>query len=111
MRGKRSASASFLAGVPGAGRAGFRNAIALDQFAASHIGAQKQFPGLDLRVALYLQHEAKLEALRRQRHSAAARAIAEHAVIQAQRDQKAGYDWDSSFDTLQQQHQAIISRL
>lgn len=68
-------------------------------------------PGLDLRVALYLQHEVKLETLRRQRHSAAARAIAEHAVIQAQRDQKAGYDWDSSFDTLQQQHQAIISRL
>lgn len=48
MRGKRSASASFLAGVPGAGRAGFRNAIALDQFAASHIGAQKQFTGLGL---------------------------------------------------------------
>jgi len=25
-------------------------------------------PGLDLRVALYLQHEAKLDVLRRQRH-------------------------------------------
>ena len=68
-------------------------------------------PGLDLRVTLYLQHEAKLEALRRQRHSAEARAIAERAVIQAQRDQKAGFDWDSSFATLKEQHQAIISKL
>ena len=38
------ASASFLTGVPGAGRPGFRNAISLDQFAASHIGAQTRFP-------------------------------------------------------------------
>lgn len=68
-------------------------------------------PGLNLRVALYLQHEAKLEILRRQRHSAEARAIAERAVIQAQRDQAAGFEWDSSFDTLKQQHQAIISKL
>ena len=51
------------------------------------------------------------ETLRRQRHSAEARAIAERAVLQAQRDQKAGFDWDSSFDTLKQQHQAITSKL
>ena len=42
------ASASFLTGVPGAGRPGFRNAISLDQFAASHIGARTRHPSLAL---------------------------------------------------------------
>ncbi len=42
------ASASFLTGVPGAGRPGFRNAISLDQFAADHIGNQTRFPSLAL---------------------------------------------------------------
>jgi len=42
------ASASFLTGVPGAGRPGFRNAISLDQFAADHIGDQTRFPSLAL---------------------------------------------------------------
>lgn len=42
------ASASFLTGVPGAGRPGFRNKISLDQFAASHIGSQTRFPSLAL---------------------------------------------------------------
>lgn len=42
------ASASFLTGVPGAGRAGFRNAISLDQFAAGQIGSQTRFPSLCL---------------------------------------------------------------
>lgn len=42
------ASASFLTGVPGAGRPGFRNAISLDQFAADHIGSQTRFPSLAL---------------------------------------------------------------
>ena len=42
------ASASFLTGVPGAGRPGFRNAISLDQFAAEHIGAKTRFPSLAL---------------------------------------------------------------
>ena len=42
------ASASFLTGVPGAGRPGFRNGISLDQFAASHIGAETRFPSLAL---------------------------------------------------------------
>ena len=68
-------------------------------------------PDLDLRVALYLRHEALLEALRRQRHSAEARAIAERAVRQAQQDQAAGFDWDASFATLRQQHQAITAKL
>ncbi len=68
-------------------------------------------PGLDIRVALYLRHEAQLEALRRKRHSAEARAIAERAVLQEQRDQAAGFDWVGSFETLKQQHQAITSRL
>src|SRR5204862_2674528 len=42
------ASASFLTGIPGAGRPGFRNAISLDQFAAEHIGGQTRFPSLTL---------------------------------------------------------------
>lgn len=42
------ASVSFLTGVPGAGRPGFRNAISLDQFAADHIGSQTRFPSLAL---------------------------------------------------------------
>lgn len=42
------ASASFLTGVPGAGRPGFQNAISLDQFAAEHIGGRTRFPSLTL---------------------------------------------------------------
>ena len=42
------ASASFLTGVQGAGRPGFRNAISLDQLAAEHIGGQTRFPSLAL---------------------------------------------------------------
>jgi hypothetical protein len=42
------ASVSFLTGVPGAGRPGFRNAISMDQFAAEHIGGQTRFPSLAL---------------------------------------------------------------
>ena len=42
------ASASFLTGVPGAGRPGFRNAISLDQLAAEHIGTQTRFSSLAL---------------------------------------------------------------
>ena len=42
------ATASFLTGVPGAGRPGFRNAISIDQFAADDIGGQTRFPTLTL---------------------------------------------------------------
>lgn len=42
------ATASFLTGMPGAGRPGFRNAISVDQFAAEHIGNQTRFPSLAL---------------------------------------------------------------
>jgi hypothetical protein len=42
------ATASFLTGMPGAGRPGFRNAISIDQFAADHIGGQTRFPTLTL---------------------------------------------------------------
>ena len=42
------ASASFLTGVPGAGRPGFRNAISVDQLAAEKIGHQTRFPSLTL---------------------------------------------------------------
>ena len=42
------ASASFLTGIPGAGRPSFRNAISVDQLAAEHIGGQTRFPSLSL---------------------------------------------------------------
>ncbi len=42
------ASASFLTGVPGAGRPGFRNAISLDQLAAEQLGTQTRFRSLVL---------------------------------------------------------------
>src|SRR5262249_30318693 len=42
------ASASFLTGVQGAGRPGFKNAISLDQLAAEHIGGRTRFPSLAL---------------------------------------------------------------
>lgn len=42
------ASASFLTGVQGAGRPGFRNGISLDQFAAERIGGRTRFPSLAL---------------------------------------------------------------
>lgn len=42
------ATASFLTGMPGAGKPGFRNAISLDQFAAEQIGGQTRFPSLSL---------------------------------------------------------------
>jgi len=42
------ATASFLTGVPGAGRPGFRNAISVDQLAADKIGERTRFPSLTL---------------------------------------------------------------
>src|SRR5215208_5091191 len=42
------ASASFLTGVPGAGRPGFRNAISLDQLAAEKLGGRTRFASLAL---------------------------------------------------------------
>jgi hypothetical protein len=42
------ASASFLTGIPGAGRPGFRNAISIDQLAAEHIGGRTRFPSLSM---------------------------------------------------------------
>ena len=42
------ATASFLTGVPGAGRPGFRNAISVDQLAAGHLGERTRFPSLTL---------------------------------------------------------------
>ena len=68
-------------------------------------------PGLSTRVALYLRHEAQLEKVRQQRHSAEARAIAERAVRQAERDQAAGFDWETSFAELQQRQQDITAKL
>ena len=66
---------------------------------------------LDLRVALYLRHEARLEAIRRQRHSPQAREIVAEAVRQAEADKAAGFDPDESFAQLRQAHQDITTRL
>jgi len=66
---------------------------------------------LSLRVALYLRHEAQLEAVRRQRHSAQAREIAAEAVRQAEIDKAAGIDRDESFAQLRPAHQNITARL
>jgi hypothetical protein len=42
------ATASFLTGVPGAGRPGFRNSISVDQLAAEQVGEQTRIPSLTL---------------------------------------------------------------
>ena len=66
---------------------------------------------LDLRVALYPRHEARLEMIRRQRHSAQAREIAAEAVRKAETDKAAGFDWDDSFAQLRHALQDITARL
>lgn len=68
-------------------------------------------PDLSLRVAGFLRHEVRLEGLRRERHSVEARALVQRAVQQAQADQAAGFDWDTSFQELRQQHDSITERL
>ena len=68
-------------------------------------------PGLDQRVAMFLRHEAQLEAVRKQRHSAQARGIVQRALQQAEADQAAGFDWDASFEELQKRHQDITAKL
>ncbi len=66
---------------------------------------------LDLRVALYLRHEAQMEAVRRQRYSPQAREIVAEAVRQAEADKAAGFNWDDSFAQLRQAQQDITARL
>lgn len=66
---------------------------------------------LDFRVALYLRHEARLETIRRQRHSPQAREIVAEAVRHAEADKAAGFDWDESFAQLRQTQQDITARL
>jgi hypothetical protein len=66
---------------------------------------------LDLRVSLFLRHEARMEAVRRQRHSPQAREIVAEAVRQAESDKAAGFDWDESFAQLRQAQQDITARL
>jgi hypothetical protein len=66
---------------------------------------------LNLRVALYLRHEAQLEALRRQRHSAQAREIVAAAVSKAEAEKVAGVDLEKSFTELRCVHGTIVERL
>src|SRR5262249_23024264 len=48
ISGGHQAIAGFLTGVPGAGQAGIRNGISVDQFAAEFIGAETRFSSLAL---------------------------------------------------------------
>ena len=66
---------------------------------------------LSLRVALYLRHEAQMEAVRRERHSSQAREIVARAVRQAEAEKAAGFDRDESFAQLRQAHKDITGRL
>lgn len=66
---------------------------------------------LNLRVALFLRHEAQLEAVRRQRHSPQAREIVAEVMRQAELDKAAGFDRDESFAQLRKAHQDITARL
>ena len=68
-------------------------------------------PGLDLRVALFLRHEAQLEAVRRERHSDSARAIAERALLGAEADKARGLDRERAFEQLQNIHREITEPL
>jgi hypothetical protein len=66
---------------------------------------------LNLRVTAFLRHEAQLELIREQRHSAQARQIAAEAIRLAEADKTAGFDWDESFAQLRQAYQKITARL
>ena len=68
-------------------------------------------PDLNLRVTGFLRHEARMETLRRTRHSEEARELVARAVQQAQEDKEQGFDWDVSFEDLKKQHTSISARL
>lgn len=50
--GGHGADIAFLTGIPGVGRAGFRNGISLDQLVARKIGPQTRFPYISLSSTL-----------------------------------------------------------
>ena len=68
-------------------------------------------PDLDLRLQMFLRHEAQLEQLRRARFGDEARGIAERALRAAATDQTEGYPWDESFAKLRQAQDAIAAKL
>ena len=67
--------------------------------------------GLELRVALFLRHEAQLEAVRRERHSGLAREIVERALSGAEADKLKGFDRERAFDDKERAHREITERL
>lgn len=67
--------------------------------------------GLDVRVTMFLRHEARLERLRRERHSAEAREIAERAVRGAEADKAAGRSREDSFAEFRKLHTEVTERL
>lgn len=68
-------------------------------------------PGLDQRVALFLKHEAELEAIRKSRHSNKAREIVGRALGKAEEDKALGIDREESFDEFLALHRQITARL
>ena len=68
-------------------------------------------PGLDMRVALFLRHEAQLERVRRERHSAEAREIAERAMRGAEADKAAGRSREDAFAEFRKLHTEVTEQL
>ena len=68
-------------------------------------------PGLDQRVALFLKHEAELEAIRKRRHSEKAREIVERALGKTEEDKSRGFDREESFEEFLALHRQITARL
>jgi hypothetical protein len=68
-------------------------------------------PDLDLRLHMFLRHEAQLEQVRLARFGDEARGIAERAIRAAAMDQAEGFAWDESFATLRQAQESIAAKL
>lgn len=66
---------------------------------------------LDRRVTDFLRHEAQMESIRRQWHSAPAREIAAEAMRQAEADKAAEFNWGESFAQFRQAQQDLSARL
>lgn len=70
-----------------------------------------EIPNLDMRVTDFLRHEAQLEALRRDHHSAQVRELVAEAVRQAEAYKAADFDWNESFAQLHKAYQVLTARL
>jgi hypothetical protein len=64
-------------------------------------------PDLDLRLLMFLRHEAHLEQVRRARFGDEARGIAERALRAAAVDQTEGFAWDESSAKLRRAQSSV----